>query len=305
MVTNYIDSKSRYQMSMIYLLWSCLSLAFMLSSAVHAQLLLPMLTSTPLHLVMPELSLTAARQAQPNPSQGLQSTPALTASQPEQPLLKLSTLEWPPYTGASLPEQGETSRLLRKVFQSLGYQVQIQVMPWADAMAVVNQQKGFRGFFPEYPLSDARYVQSAAIGYSEIGLVEPVKSPLLLTSMLQLAAFKLGVVDGYLNMAELDVLIDAGTIQPIRHQSDRENILQVMAGKLDAAVIDKRVLYHLLKHDAELAPLAGQVQFSQSLIEHRSLHLVLPATPENKVLLNQFNQALLKLKTQFVGSQKK
>lgn len=218
-------------------------------------------------------------------------------------ILKLSTLEWPPYTGSKLPDQGETSQLLTRVFQYLGYQVQIQVMPWAEAMAVVNQSKhGFRGFFPEYPLSDARYLQSTAIGYSEIGLVESVKKPLLLTSMLQLATLKVGVVAGYLNMAELDLLIAQGKVRPVRNQSDQHNILQVATGKLDAAVIDKRVLQYLLKHDAELAPLAAQVQFSQSLIEHRSLHLVLPANPENQALLLRFNQALGSIKNQYVGS---
>lgn len=222
---------------------------------------------------------------------------------PSRNIIKLSTLEWPPYTGSKLPDQGETSQLLTKVFQHLGYQVQIQVMSWAEAMAVVNQsQHGFRGFFPEYPLSDARYLQSTAIGYSEIGLVEPVKKPLLLTSMLQLATLKVGVVTGYLNMAELDVLIAQGKVRPVRNQSDQHNILQVANGKLDAAVIDKRVLQYLLKHNAELVPLAAQVQFSQSLIEHRSLHLVLPANPENQALLLQFNNALGSIKNQYVGS---
>jgi polar amino acid transport system substrate-binding protein len=222
---------------------------------------------------------------------------------PASNILKLSTLEWPPYTGSKLLGKGETSQLLTKVFQHLGYQVQIHVMPWAEAMAVVNQSKhGFRGFFPEYPLTEARYLQSSAIGYSEIGLVESVKKPLLLTSMLQLATLKVGVVAGYLNMAELDVLIAQGKVRPVRNQSDQHNILQVATGKLDAAVIDKRVLQYLLKHDAELAPWAAQVQFSQSLIEHRSLHLVLPANPENHALLLRFNQALGSIKNQYVGS---
>lgn len=217
--------------------------------------------------------------------------------------LKFSTLEWPPYTGASLHGQGETSVLLQRVFQQLGYQVQIDVMHWSDAIAVVNQQQqGFRGFFPEYPLLDSRYIQTAAIGYSELGLVEPVKAPLLLTSMQQLARFKIGVVEGYLNMPELDSLIAAGKIRPVRNLTDRHNILQVAAGQLDAAVIDKRVLNYLLQHDTELKALAAQVQFSQSLTEHRSLHLVLPATPANQALVNAFNLELARSKNQYIGS---
>jgi polar amino acid transport system substrate-binding protein len=217
--------------------------------------------------------------------------------------LKFSTLEWPPYTGASLHGQGETSVLLQRVFQQLGYQVQVDVMSWSDAIAVVNQQQqGFRGFFPEYPQLDSRYIQTAAIGYSELGLVEPVKAPLLLTSMQQLARLKIGVVEGYLNMPELDTLIAAGKIRPVRNLTDRHNILQVAAGQLDAAVIDKRVLNYLLQHDTELKALATQVQFSQSLTEYRSLHLVLPANPANRALVNAFNQQLARSKNQYIGS---
>lgn len=217
--------------------------------------------------------------------------------------LKFSTLEWPPYTGASLQGQGETSLLLRRIFQQLGYQVQVDVLSWPDAMALVNQQQqGFRGFFPEYPLTDPRYIQTAAIGYSELGLVEPVQAPLLLTSVQQLTRLKIGVVEGYLNMPELETLIAAGKIRPVRNLSDRHNILQVAAGQLDAAVIDKRVLNYLLQHDAELAAVATRVQFSQSLSEHRSLHLVLPANPANQALVNAFNQQLARSKNQYIGS---
>lgn len=219
------------------------------------------------------------------------------------PTLRFSTLEWPPYSGARLAGQGETSLLLQRVFRQLGYQVQIDVMSWSDAVALVNQQQqGFRGFFPEYPLLDPRYIQTSAIGYSELGLVEPVQAPLLLTSVQQLARLRIGVVDGYLNMAELDRLIAAGQIRPVRNLSDRQNILQVAAGQLDAAVIDKRVLNYLLQHDAELKAVASQVQFSQSLTEHRSLHLVLPANPANQALVNAFNQQLASSKNHYIGA---
>ncbi len=219
------------------------------------------------------------------------------------PLLKFSTLEWPPYTGATLPGQGETSLLIQRIFQQLGYQVQVDVMPWSDAMALVNQQQqGFRGFFPEYPLTDPRYIQTAAIGYSELGLVEPVQAPLLLTSVQQLTRLKIGVVEGYLNMPELDRSIAAGNIRPVRNLTDRQNILQVAAGQLDAAVIDKRVLNYLLQHDAEVAAVATKVQFSQSLTEHRSLHLVLPANPANQALVNAFNQQLVRSKNHYLGT---
>lgn len=215
-------------------------------------------------------------------------------------LVQLTTLEWPPYTGATLQGQGESSVLLRRVLQQMGYRLQIQILPWLDAMAAVQEQPSrFLGFFPEYPLQDPRFIQTSAIGYSEVGLVEPIQAPLLLMHMEQLSAYKLGVVTGYLNMSALDQLIEEGRIKPTYQKSDVENILQVATGQLDAAVIDKRVLHYLLEHEPALAGVAHKVQFSKSLAEHRSLHLVLLNTAANSRFVSHFNQTLAQLRMQY------
>ena len=43
----------------------------------------------------------------------------------EQQTVRLTSLDWAPYTGAALPEGGETTHLLRQVFAEMGYQLQV------------------------------------------------------------------------------------------------------------------------------------------------------------------------------------
>lgn len=156
-------------------------------------------------------------------------------------------------------------------------------------------------YYPEYPVDDPKLLLSGAIGYSEVGLVESIEKPLLLSGFLALANYRFGVVQDFLNMSELDRLIAAKTLKPIVNRSDKENIIQVARGELDVAVIDKRVLQYLLKHDTEVqAAAAGRVQFSQSLREHRGLHLVFLANPQNRQFVQQLNQQLQRRKTQFL-----
>lgn len=225
---------------------------------------------------------------------------APSASPPQ--LIRLTTLDWAPYTGASLPGGGETTQLLSNVFAELGYQLHVDFLPWATAVAQVKSGvNGHRGYYPEYQLDDPALLLSGAIGYSEIGLVEAIEQPLLLTTFLQLQPYRFGVVQDYLNARELDQLIAAKKLQPVVNLSDRENVLQVARGELDAAVIDSRVLQYLLQHDRELkTAAAGRVQFSQSLREHKSLHLVMPDNPANKALIQQLNQQLQRQKTRFL-----
>lgn len=231
------------------------------------------------------------------------STTASKGAATEQ-IIRLTSLDWAPYTGAGLPEGGETTNLLRQVFAQMGYQLQVDFLPWNNAVAQVHSGvNGHLAYYPEYPLQDPKLLLSGAIGYSELGLVESTGKPLLLTSFLALANYRFGVVQDYLNMSELDRLIAANTLRPQVNPSDKDNVLQVARGQLDAAVIDKRVLQYLLKYDVEVkAAAAGRVQFSQSLREHKSLHLVFLANKKNRILIQEFNQQLQRHKTQFLPS---
>lgn len=217
-------------------------------------------------------------------------------------IIRLTSLDWAPYTGATLPNGGETTELLRQVFLDIGYQLQVDFLPWNNAVnQVLKGENGYVAYYPEYPVQDPKLLLSGAIGYSELGLVELRKKPLLLTSFTALANYRFGVVQDYLNMTELDLLIAAKTLRPRVNRSDKDNVLQVARGELDAAVIDKRVLHYLLKYDAEVqAAAAGRVQFSQSLREHKSLHLVFVDTPQNRRLVQKFNQQLQQRKVQFL-----
>ncbi|WP_306523571.1 transporter substrate-binding domain-containing protein [Rheinheimera sp.] len=217
------------------------------------------------------------------------------------PLLKLTSLEWPPYTGADLEGQGEVTLLLRTLLTELGYQLQVDFLPWPAAVAKVRHGKeGHLGYFPEYPLTDPDYLLSVAIGYSELGLIEQRDNPLLLTDVRQLSTLRFGVVQDYLNMVKLDALIATGELKPLISQSDRDNVLKVLNGELDTAVIDNRVLQYLLQYDGQIKrKAADSLQFSQSLKEHKSLHLVLKNTPQNVELMKKINQKVRLYKTRF------
>src|SRR3990167_6079785 len=70
-------------------------------------------------------------------------------------IIRLASLEWPPYTGAQLPDGGESTATLKAAFAAAGYQLEVDFLPWERALALAKApNSGYAGYFPEY-FSDA------------------------------------------------------------------------------------------------------------------------------------------------------
>lgn len=213
--------------------------------------------------------------------------------------LRLASLDWPPYTGRQLEQQGETAVLLRQVFAAMQQEVQTEFLPWSRAIRASEKNGAlYAGYFPEYQTHNPKFILSDSLGVSELGFVEATAKPLGQLSMAVLVKFQLGVVQDYVNLTVVDQMIGRGQLTPQLAFSDRQNILKVALGRLDLAVIDRRVLAYLLEHDAEVKRLAtDKVQFNTSLTELKTLHLALRREPAHQLLIEKFNHYLHKVKS--------
>ena len=212
-------------------------------------------------------------------------------------VVPLATLEWPPYSSKTLPGGGETVAKVREVFKRMGYVAHIDFLPWSRA---VRSTKGeyplYLGYFPEYPLDDAQFILSASIGTSLLGLAQHKKRRLYLTNTLSLTRYKLGVVQDYVNTKQIDRLIANGTLKPVVAINDRQNLVRVLNGDIDAAVIDKKVMHYLLQHDEQLRlHAAEQLEFNDTLAEAISLHIAFNRYHYDAGLSQRFNQTLLQM----------
>ena len=218
-------------------------------------------------------------------------------------VIRLASLDWPPYTGYQLEQQGETTVLLRQVFSAMNMELQTEFLPWSRAIRDSEKTNGtYAGYFPEYQNQNTKFILSDSLGVSELGFVEATAKPLGPLSFPLLPKLQLGVVQDYVNLTVVDQMIARGQLTPQLAFSDRQNILKVALGRLDLAVIDRRVLLYLLEHDADVKRLAkGKVQFNASLTELKTLHLALKSDPTHQLLLEKFNQHLQKLKSDSVA----
>lgn len=214
--------------------------------------------------------------------------------------VRLASLDWPPYTGHQLEQQGETAVLLRQVFAAMQQEVQTEFLPWSRAIRASEKNGAlYSGYFPEYQTHNPKFILSDSLGLSELGFVEATAKPLGQLSVGILSRLQLGVVQDYVNLTLVDQMIARGQLTPQVALSDRQNVLKVALGRLDLAVIDSRVLVYLLKYDAEVKRLAtDKVQFNASLTELKTLHLALRREPAHLLLIEKFNQHLQKVKSE-------
>lgn len=196
---------------------------------------------------------------------------ATTAAHAE--TVKLTSLEWPPYTGAALPSQGGVTEIVRKALSSQGHALEVEFLPWNRAVNKAEKgTDGVVGYFPEYYSDDTKNTQSDAIGFGPLGLVENIGSPILWAGINDLKALRLGVVDGYINTTEIDTAIAANQFPNLNlAPHDASNIMLVGANRLDAAVIDKFVLGYLLETDPRVIGSREKVRFNNKLLEDKGL----------------------------------
>ncbi|GGD53288.1 substrate-binding periplasmic protein [Lacimicrobium alkaliphilum] len=209
--------------------------------------------------------------------------------------LYLTSLEWPPYSGKKLINQGASVAVAKAAFASMGHELIVEFYPWSRAVKLASDDKKYAGYFPEYSYESDDFVFSEPMGKGPLGLVQQTGNPIKWNTISDLTQYKLGVVQDYINTAELDGLIASGRISAQAVVSDDKNVQKVAAGRIDAAVIDQNVLKYLLSNEANLRKLADKVEMNDRLLVNKDLHIAFENTQEGKKWRDIFNEGLKKI----------
>lgn len=206
--------------------------------------------------------------------------------------LYLASLEWPPYSGPDLPAQGVSVAIVRAAIEAMGHELVVEFFPWSRAVSMGRNTEQYTGYFPEYYFESDEFVFSDPLGQGPLGFVEAVSDPIEWESIIDLTQFQVGIVQDYVNTAELDQLIASGQIQAQVVTSDLLNVLKVAGGRINLAVIDSNVLDYLLDNDPRARSVASSVQMNSRLLANMNLHIAFKDDAEGRRWLEIFNQGL-------------
>lgn len=213
-------------------------------------------------------------------------------------VIRLTSLDWPPYSGETLDQHGASVAVTRAAAEAMGYTLEVRFLPWARAVSVASDvNSGVVGYFPEYHSAEVatRFLLSDPIGSGPLGFAERRSAPVAWSSLADLKSSVIGTVRDYVNTAEFDAMAAAGELKVEPVNDDATNLRKVAGGRIPLAVIDRNVLAYLLANDPGLKARAGELQFNARLLEDKQLYIAFQRTPAGQEAAGVINEGLKKI----------
>lgn len=183
--------------------------------------------------------------------------------------VRLVTLEWEPYIGSALENEGYVAEVARSAFRQSGYSVTIDYMPWARVISQA-ERADYDGYLPEYyaPELEENYYISEPIPGGPLGFFKRKGEQIVYSRLEDLKLYRFGVVKGYINTEEFD---SASYLQVEPVQSDLQNFQKLLRKRIDLVVADKRVGFFVIaKHIPEHLE---SIEFVHPPLEIKKLYL--------------------------------
>ncbi|MDD3312220.1 transporter substrate-binding domain-containing protein [Pseudodesulfovibrio sp.] len=209
----------------------------------------------------------------------------------------LTSLEWPPYTGAALTRGGASGEVVRTAFESMGYVVEVRYFPWKRAVDLALHDPDVDGFYPEYAssLRSGLFLYSEAMGSSSLGFAEYAGHDFAWKRLEDLIGLRIGTVKGYVNTEPFDRMVADGKLEVDTSVNDLFNLRKVLGGRVDMAAVDVNVFRYLCLTDESLRSRAHLLKLNDRLLGINSLHVCFKRGARGRELLRVFNEGLRRI----------
>ncbi|SHO47291.1 substrate-binding periplasmic protein [Desulfopila aestuarii] len=226
---------------------------------------------------------------------------AINTTMAAEKTVHFATLDWEPYVGQNIKNNGYVTEIVIEAFKRSGYTTEIIFYPWARAVRTAEYGE-VDGIFPEYYDEGRKksFVFSDPFPGGPVGLykrkdtaatysVDPQTNQ---TEALRgLAAYRFGVVRGYINTAEFDA---ADFLKKDEGFSDEINIKKLYNRRIDFMFIDKFVAEHLITD--KFPEFAAELEFMVPPLENKLLYVAFSKqAADYQEKLSAFNQGLAQI----------
>lgn len=211
-------------------------------------------------------------------------------------IVKIISLEWPPYAGRHLPGQGTSLTIIRQAFEAAGKEVEFDFAPWNRGLFLFNSGR-YDAIAPEYMNTQRQEtcLFSKPFDVSPLGFVVLKLNYIQWERLEDLSGFQIGTVNGYVNTQAFDDLVARGRLKTQAANDDSTNILKVAMGRIPMAVIDQNVFEYLLGYDPRLKWAVNEVGFNRQILGEQKLFLCFQPTERGARLKALFDTEVTKL----------
>lgn len=208
-------------------------------------------------------------------------------------VIRLTSLDWPPYSGAALVGGGASVAVSRAALKAAGLQLEVAFFPWQRAMAYGLGRPEYAGYFPEYWAPERACAWSDSLGTSPLGFVQHRDAPIRWQRLEDLAGTPIGTVSGYVNTTRFDALAASGRLQVDPVPNDLINLRKVAARRIPMAVIDPHVLAYLIRAENIIGE--ELLEMNPRLLEIKQLYICFRDTVRGRELRDRFNDGLQRI----------
>ena len=206
----------------------------------------------------------------------------------------LASLDWPPYSGDYLYNEGASIAVARAAFKAVGYDVEIRYYPWQRVVHEATQDNEIVGYVPEYfsEERDEKFYFSDSIGRSPVAFAERAPATIRWKTLDDLAKYTIGTVRGYVNEAHFDQMVRDKLLTVDESVSDTINLRKVLNNRVDISVVDVNVFKYLTHNDEMLSRHRSELSITNRLLTIHDLYVCFRRTADGKRLRDLFNEGL-------------
>lgn len=201
--------------------------------------------------------------------------------------IHLTSLEWPPYSSANLPDGGISIKVAKEAFAAEGYELDVSFFPWARSIKMGLNSEKYSGYLPEYFANNLPCEISDSIGNSPLGFMHKQENEIQWSTLKDLEKYKIGTVRGYVNEVKFDAMAKNKELRIEEAVDDIINIRKVLKNRLTMAVIDSNVMHYLIKNDPMLKQSKKHLTFNKKLLDNKKLYVCFRYNTKHKDIFNR------------------
>ena len=212
--------------------------------------------------------------------------------------VKVTSGEYPPYTGEHLPHGGFVNHVVTEVFNSMGYEVRIRYYPWARAFA--SARDGTSDAVAYVYMTERRgksYLFSDPVTHERLVVFtkKETKVPEWETFR-DFKGFRIGATRDFSYTDEFWILAEKGVLTLDVANNDTSNFAKLIEKRIDVFFADELVGFTILRE--RFAPAIGDMIKSseRAIAEHIGTIGFTRANPRGRKLRDVFNRGLKELK---------
>jgi polar amino acid transport system substrate-binding protein len=213
-------------------------------------------------------------------------------------IINISTLEYSPWTGKNLKDNGFVNHVITEAFQRKGYTVKYTYLPWKRAV-IETKNGGFSAlsyvYFSkdrekEFHLSDPINEEKIVLFYLKSNPIKDWKT------LDDLKNYKFGATRGYTYTKEFWEAAEAIRLEVDVTDSDTQNLKKLLVGRIDIFPSSLVNGYSILQKEFDVSN-SDLISFHPKPLSKTTGHLAFTRSRKNSEdLLQIFNQGLAELK---------